>query len=76
MVGHIPQSDLFFCDVLVFECSSRMLETWIQFSAWENSDCNLLLSIEISVQGAGCSALGAVSSTAVSFTGHLIRMLE
>lgn len=45
-------------------------------SAWENSDQNLLISRKISAQGACYSALGAFSSTAVSFTGLLIRMQE
>lgn len=45
-------------------------------SAGENSDPNLLFSSSISAQGAGCSALGALSTIAVSFSGLLIRMWE
>jgi len=45
-------------------------------SAWENSNPDLLLSRNISAQGAGFSALSALSSTAVSFTALLIRTQE
>lgn len=44
-------------------------------SACENSDQNLL-SRKTSAQGAGCSAPGAFSSAAVTFTGLLVRMQE